>query len=132
MESLLVETFVHIKWNCRRELKQIVKKLLVFNYEISVFKLKGYTLTVKQRPELTKLLKKNWISSLRKFETQSWFKNSVIQLRVAHAWLSLASWTEINCYQLFNKPDMTIFVRSMLKMRSELVQLLYISKHWNC
>ena len=43
----------------------MVKKLLVCNYETSVFKLEGYTLTVIMKPEITKLIQR----FLRKFET---------------------------------------------------------------
>ena len=97
LESL---PFACIKWNSRPDLKQIAKKFLAYNWEISLFKLKGCTLTVILRSGLTKLIKKNWITSCRKFETQNYFKNLVLHFRTEHAWISQVSWTEISCYHL--------------------------------
>ena len=42
----------------RTDFKQIVTRHLVYNYEMAVFKLKGYTLAIVLRPKLTKLIKR--------------------------------------------------------------------------
>ena len=49
--------FCILKWNSRKELKQIAMNHLVYDCEIAVFKLKGYTLAVVLKPNLTKLIK---------------------------------------------------------------------------